>query len=198
MERFDLPASVSSPTFIGSWRIEQPVCNQMVDYFEEHQRLQRKGITGSLIDEESKNSVDITIRPKDIKMPGNEIFAQYFDNLFECYKDYLEQWPFLSSLASKLEIGAFNLQRYRAGQHFKRVHSERTGLENLHRVLVWMTYLNDVEEGGSTRFSHYDLSIKPQKGLTLIWPAEWTHAHSGEVLGSGLKYIATGWITFPN
>ena len=131
-------------------------------------------------------------------MPGNEIFAEYFDKLFECYKDYLEQWPFLSSLANKLEIGAFNLQRYEAGQHFKRVHSERTGLENLHRVLVWMTYLNDVEEGGSTRFSHYDLSIKPQKGLTLIWPAEWTHAHSGEVLDSGSKYIATGWITFPN
>ena len=59
-----------------------------------------------------------------------------------------------------------------------------------------MTYLNDVEEGGSTYFSHYDLEIKPQKGLTLIWPAEWTHAHRGNILTKGKKYIITGWINF--
>ena len=41
------------------------------------------------------------------------------------------------------------------------------------------------------------LKIKPQKGKTLIWPAEWTHAHSGEVLNSGVKYIITGWMHFP-
>ncbi len=45
-----------------------------------------------------------------------------------------------------------------------------------------MTYLNDIEDGGSTYFSHYDLGIKPLKGLPLIWPAEWTHAHKGNVI----------------
>ena len=61
-----------------------------------------------------------------------------------------------------------------------------------------MTYLSNVEEGGSTYFNHYDLDIKPTKGLTLLWPAEWTHSHKGNVLKSGLKYIITGWLTFPN
>ena len=44
-----------------------------------------------------------------------------------------------------------------------------------------MTYLNDVadEDGGSTVFTHYGLEVQPQKGHTLIWPAEWTHAHKG-------------------
>ena len=60
-----------------------------------------------------------------------------------------------------------------------------------------MTYLNNVEDGGSTYFSHYDLDIKPQKGLTIIWPAEWTHAHKGNVINTGSKYIITGWLTFP-
>lgn len=50
-----------------------------------------------------------------------------------------------------------------------------------------MTYLNDVKEGGSTYFSHYDLEIEPRKGLTLIWPAEWTHAHRGNILKAGKK-----------
>ena len=60
-----------------------------------------------------------------------------------------------------------------------------------------MTYLNDVEDGGNTYFTHYDLKIKPEIGKTLIWPAEWTHAHCGEVLNSGVKYIITGWMHFP-
>ncbi len=57
-----------------------------------------------------------------------------------------------------------------------------------------MTYLNDVEDGGITKFEHFDIKIKPKKGKTLIWPAEWTHAHSGEVLNKGTKYIVTGWM----
>ena len=57
-----------------------------------------------------------------------------------------------------------------------------------------MTYLNDVEKGGSTFFKHYDLEIYPQKGVTLIWPAEWTHAHKGNKIISGSKYIITGWM----
>ena len=35
---------------------------------------------------------------------------------------------------------------------------------------------------------YYNLRIKPEKGKTLIWPAEWTHAHSGETLLKGKKY----------
>jgi len=70
-------------------------------------------------------------------------------------------------------------------------------MSGLHRVLVWMTYLNDVSDGGQTRYDYYDLEVAPQRGKTLIWPAEWTHAHSGKVVNSGSKYIITGWMHFP-
>jgi hypothetical protein len=60
-----------------------------------------------------------------------------------------------------------------------------------------MTYLNDVKDGGATHFVHQDLSVQPEKGKTLIWPAEWTHAHLGNVVNSGSKTIVTGWIHFP-
>ena len=57
-----------------------------------------------------------------------------------------------------------------------------------------MTYLNDVENGGNTNFEFYNLKIKPEMGKTLIWPADWTHAHTGEIVNSGSKYIITGWM----
>ena len=60
-----------------------------------------------------------------------------------------------------------------------------------------MTYLNDDFEGGGTFFSHYDLKITPITGKTLIWPAEWTHAHRGEIVTKGSKFIITGWLNIP-
>ena len=81
--------------------------------------------------------------------------------------------------------------------HFGHIHSERTSVNSLHRLFAFMTYLNDVEDGGHTKYHHFDISIKPEIGKTIIWPAEWTHAHTGEVLKSGKKYIITGWLHFP-
>ena len=186
-----------NPHFIGSWTLEPfSICEDLINYFELNLAKQTKGRTGGGVNPNKKDSIDITIKPKEIILPGNEVFKAYFDELFECYKNYVEEWAFLKDIAQKLEIGSFNLQRYKPGQHFKKIHTERSSIESSHRVFAFMTYLNDVEEGGSTYFSHYDLEIQPKKGLTLIWPAEWTHAHRGNILRKGSKYIITGWINF--
>ena len=174
IEKVTLPTQGLSPTFIGSWTMNPlSICDELVAYFELNKNKQQKGVIGSGKDLDAKNSTDIKIRPKDIKLPGNE---------------------------ENLQIGEFNLQRYKSGQHFQRMHTERSGLSSLHRMFAWMTYLNDVDikDGGSTFFSHYDLDIQPRKGLTLIWPAEWTHAHKGNLLKADSKYIITGWMHFPN
>ena len=197
MQREALQGPRINPNFIGSWTIEPlSVCEELIVYFETKKEKQNIGATSGGIELSVKNSMDISIAPNELNLSGNELFKAYIDGLFKCYKDYLLQWPFLKEMGKKLEIGRFNLQRYQTGGHFQMQHAERNSLSNLHRILAWMTYLNDVEEGGETYFSHYDLKIKPQKGLTLIWPAEWTHAHSGNLLEAGSKYIITGWMHF--
>ena len=201
MEKVSLGKQNLTPTFIGSWTMSPlSTCDGLIDYFELNKNKQKQGVTGDGINLDVKNSTDIKIKPKDMKLPGNEIFEEYFHNLYSCYQDYVTEWPFLATFAKDLQISSFNLQRYQSGQHFQNLHTERNSLATLHRVFAWMTYLNDVdqEDGGSTLFSHYDLAIQPRKGLTLIWPAEWTHAHKGNVLKANNKYIITGWMTFPN
>ncbi len=197
IKSFKLNSANLSPTFIGSWIIENQLCDQLVSYYENNQIKQYQGVTSKGIDLNIKVRKDISINPKEISQPGNEIFDEYFQALFECYKDYNDQWPFLATMISKLDIGRFNIGKYLPGQHFKVIHTERSSLKTLHRLFAFMTYLNDVDEGGATEFTHYDLSVKPKKGLTLIWPAEWTHAHRGNILLSGSKYIITGWLNFP-
>ena len=114
-----------------------------------------------------------------------------------CYNDYVGQWPFLTRTVERVHSGSFNVQKYDTGGHFSDLHTERTSLNHLQRVLAWMTYLNDVEADGETEFPHYDLKVKPRSGRTLIWPAEWTHAHRGLPVGAGCKYIIIGWFHFP-
>ena len=98
----------------------------------------------------------------------------------------------------QVDIVPFTLQRYSAGGHFQKPHAERMAFGFMHRVLAWMTYLNDVPAGGATTFHHYGIQVRPERAKTLIWPAEWTHVHAGEIVPSGTKYIITGWMHFPH
>ena len=199
MKKVAIDLGNKNPNFIGSWNIEPMlICDDLISYFELNLAKQKSGVLSGGLNLDKKDSIDITIKPKEIILPGNEAFKAYFDQLFECYKNYIEDWTFLEEISERLEISSFNLQRYKPGQHFKKIHTERFSIDSLHRIFAFMTYLNDVQEGGSTYFSHYDLEIQPRKGLTLIWPAEWTHAHRGNILKEGSKYIITGWITFAN
>ena len=197
MKRSNLHKGNLTPNFIGSWIIDPTLCEEIIEYFEKNKNKQYQGRTTSGINLETKDRQDISISPKELNFPENKIYKTYFENLFECYKDYNLQWPFLAKIIKHLDIGNFNIGKYEPGQHFQQVHCERCGLNTLHRLFAFMTYLNDVEDGGSTYFNHYDLDIKPTKGLTLIWPAEWTHSHKGNILNSGVKYIITGWLIFP-
>ena len=146
---------------------------------------------------EVKKRTDISSKGDDLKNEKFILLKEYINELNKCYLDYLEQWPFLKTMASKMDIGPFNIGEYLPGDHFGHIHSERTSVNSLHRLFAFMTYLNDVEDGGHTKYHHFDISVKPEIGKTIIWPAEWTHAHTGEVLKSGKKYIITGWLHFP-
>lgn len=189
----------SSPHFIGSWNIQQnSLCDELISFFAAHEEKQEPGQSAGGVNLEAKNSTDITVNPRDLELPEYKSVKEYIDCLYACYKDYLQEFPFLASTMPRTDIGSFNIQKYLPGGHFKLPHSERTSIENSFRVLAFMTYLNDVEDGGSTTFVHQNLEIQPERGKTLIWPAEWTHAHLGNIVNSGEKYIITGWMHFPH
>ena len=200
MKRVNLNNSkMEQPHFIGSWNIENnTLCEEIISFFEENQNLQKSGFTGSGVKPTLKKTTDLSVQPHNLKDLKFKCFNNYFELLHKCFLDYQNQWPFLKEVIKNVHIGEFNVQKYSPGDHFAKIHTERGNIESLHRVFAWMTYLNDVSDGGETYYSHYDIRVKPEMGKTLIWPAEWTHAHAGEILNSGLKYIVTGWIHFPH
>ncbi|GGI86008.1 2OG-Fe(II) oxygenase [Shewanella gelidii] len=97
--------------------------------------------------------------------------------------------------------GNINIQKYLQGRGgYPHWHSEQFPQqehnEALHRVVLYMFYLNDVDEGGETEFYYQGKKIKPKKGTLVIAPAGFTHSHRGNIPLSGNKYIATSWVMF--
>ncbi|KFZ36459.1 proline hydroxylase [Shewanella mangrovi] len=97
--------------------------------------------------------------------------------------------------------GQINIQKYPKQQGgYPHWHSEQYPqlgqYEALHRVALFMVYLNDVAEGGETEFYYQQRKLQPRKGSLVIAPAGFTHSHRGNTPISDDKYIATSWIMF--
>lgn len=71
------------------------------------------------------------------------------------------------------------------------------------RTLTMFFYLNDVEQGGGTRFPNLNnITVYPKAGRILIWPSIWDHLpgyedfrtnHEALPVEKGNKYAANAW-----
>lgn len=98
-------------------------------------------------------------------------------------------------------LAPINAQKYPQGRgNYNYWHSEiypQTGQNDaLHRVLLFIIYLNDIDTGGETDFYYQNKSIKPKAGSILIAPCGFTHTHRGNVPQSSDKYVLTSWLLF--
>jgi len=127
-------------------------------------------------------------------------FEMYPPSVQEKYLTYLndiilmygKNYESVSKLQYKL-CKVINVQYWKPGNFYGEYHFEQTCTsDSIYRNLVFMTYLNDVNEGGETDFLYQGIQIKPKKGLTIVWPAFWTHTHKGCKTEHD-KYVITGW-----
>jgi hypothetical protein len=183
--------------FISGWYIGEDVCDQLIKYFEDSP-IKATGMVGGFepkLDPEQKDSMDVFLDPKD----PDPLIQNYLNELGIVCNKYRERYPWCDIGHHPWSVVRnFNIQRYLPGQGFKRWHCERSGPSELsvYRHLVFMTYLNDVTVDGGTEWFHQQITVQPKKGLTVIWPSDWTHMHRGVVSNKETKYIVTGWYSY--
>ena len=112
-----------------------------------------------------------------------------------CFLQYLEDFPFLKEDRFAWSNVQIILQETCPGGGYHAWHSENLRYEMQNRVVTWMIYLNDIEEGGETEFLYQQKRFKPTKNTLLMWPASYTHLHRGNPPFKQKKYILTGWMT---
>ena len=180
------------------------VCDRLIEFFNNNKDIAIDGNVSNsngikFVDKDIKDSIDISLSPHEcLEKEKFKVFQEYSNNLKEITKSYTEQFSYSASCAPWGVVENINLQYYKPGGGYKSWHTERThGYgDNASRTLVWMTYLNDVHDKGETEFYHQHISVQPRKGLTLIWPADWTHTHRGIPSPTEEKYIITGWFNY--
>ena len=178
-------------TFIHQQYLQDiSVCDQLI---EVHRNSTQKGpgLLSKSVSPHIKDSIDLSV-----KHIQPDILNNYFSQLQHIIKSYVEKFK-ASNFNVPWGVLQGQIQYYSPGGGFKTFHCERTGnVNSWRRHLVFMTYLNEVTDHGGTEFLYQQITIQPRKGLTLIWPVDWTHTHRGIVSPSQEKYIITGWYGF--
>jgi len=82
------------------------------------------------------------------------------------------------------------------GEGYHNWHVEQDTMGSRNRLMAFMVYLNDVEEGGETEFLYQKCRFKPKRNTLLLWPANYTHVHRGNPPLSNDKFILTGWVEY--
>ena len=169
--------------FIAGWYIDQSLCEDIV--------------------KKSETQIDKFIswtpwyQHYDLKEFDAVLCSKYEDMLNRTIESYKELYPLCYQQLQPWGWTPPRIQRYNPGQYFDKAHCENDGSAgNVYRHFAYMTYLNNIDEGGGTEFINQKLTTSAETGLTLIWPAQWTHYHRGVVAPSDVKYIITGWLCF--
>jgi prolyl 4-hydroxylase len=170
------------------------ICDKLIEYHRiSNDKYEGKFFSGDkiIVNKNIKNSTDVSLKYVCIR----NIYVDVLKNICEKYIslfnfcDYYFPWGIVEPIT---------IQHYAPNQGYYQWHTERMSniKPSCDRHLVFMTYLNDVTDGGETEFYYQKLKVQPKKGLTLIWPADWTHTHRGIPSPTQEKYIVTGWFNY--
>jgi|TARA_R110000822_G_scaffold310392_1_gene443012 hypothetical protein len=184
-----------SPSFIGAWYLEDlSVCDDLIDLHNNNPDLYQGMMTlgdKQLVDKKTKDSIDLDADDD----PTNPVYVKYCKEVQKVLECYMRRYTY-SNRMQVFKLGNVVTQKYPKNGAYHKWHTERVGLGSGDRHLVYMTYLNDINDDGETEFFYQKLKVKPRKGLTLIWPTDWTHMHRGIPSSTEVKYISTGWYKF--
>jgi hypothetical protein len=183
-------------SFMHGWYIPKKFCDDVLKWSEENKDLTTIG--GCL----SKGGLPITndnYKKSSDKhftvISAFNLYKRYISFLNKGIINYSKKYTCFNLNSPLREIEGINFQHYKPGEGFKAWHAERLVIGKADRVMVFMTYLNDVKKGG-TEFYNQKLKINAEKGLTLCWPSDWTHTHRGTISNEQDKYILTGWLNY--
>ena len=175
-------------TFIKEFNFSEEdmhLCDDLIEYHKNN--MEYKNLGKSIGANEMKKSTDFTVFPAS----QNPSILMYRKLLFGYIKEYNAAYD--NPLAEMTIADGFNIQHYKPGEGYLNWHSERSIHLTHQRALTFMTYLNDVSDGGGTEFKYQGLRHNAKKGKTLIWPSDFTHTHRGQKSETEEKYITTGW-----
>ena len=182
---------------IADGYIPDQECDNAIIFFDHQYQL------GRYYDRLSSEGASVTAK-KDVSYNLNrQTFTEWhsqFKGLLANFKlalnEYYKQTGVLESLDIKdLHFTSIKIQKTEPAGGYHLWHVEKgAGFDYRDRALVYIIYLNDIEDGGETEFLHQKIRVKPKKGRIVIWPSGFPYVHRGNPPLKENKYIITSWL----
>jgi|TARA_E500000318_G_C3465201_1_gene174267 prolyl 4-hydroxylase len=164
--------------FIEEYKISTKLCDDIKNYYKNNKEYKEK-----------RNDILNSFNVYFFNSSTEECIVSFFNELNKCIKQYVKKYNLNSSIKTS---NSNNIQHYKPNSGFTNIHYERS-CEYPKRQLVYMLYLNTINNKGGTEFPYQKITFNAIKGNLIIWPADFTHPHKGVISETEEKYIVTGW-----
>ena len=191
--------------------ISKQLCNDIIELFEV-QTGKDEGVTAAGLNKNIKDTTDFIIPRKDVpletikkweridKFLTKELdrnvkkYVQNLNNKLNIIEENSDS-KFNMFSTNALITNEFMIQRYikNKGRYVYHEDSRIDWTNKKHRLITYLFYLNNVDEGGETEFWG-EHKVKPEAGKLMLFPASWIYPHRGMMPISNNKYIITGWL----
>jgi hypothetical protein len=190
---------------INEHSLSKELCIDIINLFENENKY--PGTTISGINKDIKDTMEVLI-PTNSNSPLfkklrslldkelNDNVKKYVNNInnfvYNSEENSSHKYNAISDflIFDTMQIQKYDKQKGRYVYHHDFMIYEK---EKKYRVITFIWYLNNVEEGGETEFWK-DYKIKPTAGKLVLFPSSWTFPHRGKMPISDDKYIITGWV----
>ena len=170
--------------------LEENVCDFLISLFEQFPEKQER------VENERKpnfTQFNLTENCK-VSEEVSQIHNHLIRKTLECRDEYYETID-KRVFPEEHAFEQFRIKKYHNnGNDEFDTHVDVTDYSSSRRFLSFMWYLNDVEQGGETRF--IDMMIQPKRGSLLVFPPLWMFPHAGLQPVSESKYIISTYLHY--
>ena len=175
--------------------LSKEICNDMISWFDNKMLYGDTGMNYSRVDVQGRKDISLS----ECQQFGS--FKPFYNQINSIIHKHMVHY--INEFNKGGGTGFYTITGYKfqksvEGGGFTAWHSELPVFKPMwekvrDRFGVWTFYLNDTDTG-YTDFMHQKLSIKPETGKLVIWPAYFTHTHRANPDLKEDKYIMTGWL----
>ena len=172
--------------------LEPAFCAQLIDSFEKMSRFHARngrGVSSSL---QRSGWTELNVS----KAADADMKAFFHAQVLRYLERYNDDVKLTLPIPARDRMEELRIKRYTGGgddqfqPHFDSLDY------TCNRYLVFLWYLNDVEEGGETDFPDLGMRVSAKAGRLLMFPPYWMFQHAGLPPRSGDKYIISTYLLF--
>jgi len=168
------------------------LCQKMIGSFHGLEKFQRRNGRGIRAGLEGSAWAELNVS----KLSDDVFLNMFRQTIYAALARYNSDIGLTIALPNSTKFSDLIMKRYRpGGQDLFQLHFDAIN-HVANRYVVFLWYLNDVAEGGETRFPQLGQSVESRAGRLLMFPPYWMYQHEGLPPRSGDKYILSTYLLF--